>query len=199
MQAFHQRADELENAQRPIVAVQPQSLEFHRCIPLVSAHKSIRVQNGGSRDAHVSVAVLEAPWLDVQPRVCVIEPGASHELSVRVTMSAFLGDDDGDDANDSKSDTDAEASDERAIVSRNTVLVLHTRGGGCVWAAQFFRLVSTFLHLVFHSFGPSLYSFVSSLLCSFLLLLTLRQRPLCFDICRAGAGRAVVALAVARC
>ena len=67
---------------QPNVVVSPQSLDFARCVPLVRRTASIQVRNIGASDAHVSVAVLEAPWLQVLPRVCVVEPNETKEFSV---------------------------------------------------------------------------------------------------------------------
>ena len=102
----------------------PQNVEFERCVPLVRSSRAVKVHNSGAEDAHVSVAVLDAPWLDVEPRICVIEPNSSKLITVHVTLDQFAGDDDGNDNND---DDDSQVV---RSASRNTVLVLHTRGGG---------------------------------------------------------------------
>lgn len=115
---FHRRADAEENAMRPHCSVSPVLLDFDQCMPLMRVAKPITVANLGQLDATISVAILDAPWLEVQPRDTVIKPHTSRTLQVCVTLPVPENFD----------------LDDGAVAplahDYNSVLVVRTRGGG---------------------------------------------------------------------
>jgi hypothetical protein len=116
---FHRRADAEENAMRPHCSVAPVLVDFQQCMPLMRAGQAVTVTNHGAFDANISVAILDAPWVDVQPRDTVIKANSSRQLQVFVCLPVPQNFD----------------VDDGAVVAPlshdfNTVLVVRTRGGG---------------------------------------------------------------------
>jgi hypothetical protein len=119
---FHRRADAEENAMRPQCTLSPVLLDFDQCMPLMRIEKPVTIVNNGALEAHISVAILDAPWLDVEPRDTVVAPNSSRSVQVCVCLPVP--------ENYDIDDGTVAPSPGAARMSFSSVLVVHSRGGG---------------------------------------------------------------------
>jgi hypothetical protein len=120
---FHRRADAEENAMRPQCTLSPVLLDFDQCMPLMRVEKPVTIVNNGALEAHISVAILDAPWLEVEPRDTVVAPNSSRSIQVCVCLPV-------PENYDVDDGTVAPTPGGSAAASFSSVLVVHSRGGG---------------------------------------------------------------------